>query len=168
MNTAIGIYDDHELAVAAVKRLKESDFPMDHLTIMGKAETEVVDKDLNITPKNPISLVGLGTGTAVGTALGILAGVGIFAIPGLGFLYGAGALVGAFAGFDFGLIGGGIASVLTTIGVKDENEQKYHNALEAGKFLLIVHGNEEDVNNARAILHLHGTHNDITHYPKAA
>lgn len=168
MNTAIGIYDDHELAVAAVRKLKESDFPMDHLTIMGKAETEVVDNEMNITEKNPLKLAPLGAGTAVGTALGILAGVGVFAIPGLGFLYGAGALVGAFAGFDFGLIGGGIASALATIGVKDENEQKYHHALDAGKFLVIVHGSEEDVNNARAILRLHGTHNDIAHYPKAA
>lgn len=166
MNTAIGIYNDHELAVVAVQQLKASNFPLDRLTIMGKAETEVVDSAMHIMPKNPISLAGVSSGTAIGTALGILTGVGIFAIPGLGFLYGAGALVGAIAGFDFGLIGGGIASALATIGVKDENELKYHNALEAGKFLLIVHGSEEDVNNARAILHLHGTHNDITFYPR--
>ncbi|GAA4463719.1 hypothetical protein GCM10023093_12800 [Nemorincola caseinilytica] len=168
MNTAIGIYNDHELAVAAVQKLKDSNYPLDRLTIMGKAETEVVDEEMHLVPRNPINLAGVGTGTAIGTALGILTGVGIFAIPGLGFLYGAGALVGAIAGFDFGLIGGGIASALTTIGVKDENEQKYHKALEAGKFLLIVHGSEEDVNNARAILHLHGTHNDITYYPRRA
>ncbi len=152
MNTTIGIYDNHELAVDAVQKLKDSGFPTELLTIMGKAESEVIDKDMHITPKSPISLVGVGTGTAIGTALGILTGVGIFAIPGIGFLYGAGALVGALAGFDFGLLGGGLASVLTTIGVEDENAKKYHDALLQGKFLVIVHGSEDDVNLGKQIL----------------
>jgi hypothetical protein len=161
MNTTIGIYNNHELAVAAVQKLKDSNFPMNLLSIMGKGETEVVDDDLHLLPQNPISVAGIGTGTVIGTALGILTGVGLFAIPGIGFLYGAGALVGAIAGFDIGLLGGGIAAVLATIGVKDENAKKYHDALMEGKFLLIVHGSEADVNNAKAILHILGTHTDI-------
>src|ERR1043165_7253782 len=129
MNTVIGIYDDHELAVDAVRQLKGSGFPLGLVTIMGKAREEVIDEQMHIMEKSPINVVGVGTGTAIGAALGILTGVGIFALPGLGFLYGAGALVGAIAGIDFGLISGGIATVLTTIGVKDENAEKYHNAL---------------------------------------
>jgi len=162
MNTTIGIYNDHELAVEAARKLKASDYPMDRLTIMGKTESEVVDSDMHITPKSPISVAGVGAGTAIGAALGILTGVGIFAIPGLGFLYGAGALVGAIGGIDFGLLGGGIASVLATIGVKDENSKKYHDALMQGKYLLIVNGSEADVNNAKAILHIIGTHDDLS------
>ncbi len=162
MNTAVGIYDDHELAVDAVRKLRDLGFPLQLITIMGKAEEEeVVDNDMHIMVKNPVNLVGVGTGTAIGAALGVLTGVGVFAIPGLGFLYGAGALVGAIAGFDFGLIGGGIASVLATIGVRDENAQKYHDALEEGKFLVIVHGTGNDANTAKAMLHEHGTHDDV-------
>lgn len=162
MNATIGIYDNHDLAVDAVKKLKEHDYHMSKLTIMGKMEDEAVDQDLHIITKNPIKVAGVATGTTVGTVLGVLMGIGIFSIPGLGFLYGAGALVGAIAGFDFGLLGGGIASVLATVGVKDENAKKYHDALNAGKYLVIVHGTQEDMVRAKAILHEHGTHNDIT------
>ena len=161
MNAAIGIYDNHELAVEAVQELKDADYPVSQLSIMGMAEEETVDEDMHIMPKNPLKVAGLGAGTAIGTALGILTGVGVFAIPGLGLFYGAGALVGAIAGFDFGLIGGGIATVLATLGIKDENAKKYHTALEAGKFIVIAHGNEADVNTARDLLHAHGTHNDL-------
>jgi hypothetical protein len=162
MNTTIGIYKNHELAVAAVQTLKDANFPLDLLTIMGKDETEAIDEEMHIIPKNPVDKIGLATGTAIGTTLGILTGVGVFAIPGVGFLYGAGALVGAIAGFDFGLMGGGLASVLATIGVKDENAKKYEQALIQGKFLLIVHGSEQDVNVAKAVLRSAPTITELT------
>lgn len=161
MNATIGIYDTHDLAVEAVRKLKDGGYPASQLSIMGVAETEVVDDQMHIIEKNPLKVGGLGAGALVGTTLGVLTGVGIFAIPGLGFLFGAGALVGAIAGFDFGLIGGGIASALTTVGVKDENAEKYHDALEQGKFLVIAHGTEEDVNRAKDLLHEHGTHENL-------
>ena len=161
MNATIGIYDNHDMAIEAIQELKDSGYPVSQLSIMGKAETEVVDEEMQVSPEYPLKLAGLGAGTVLGTTLGILAGVGIFAIPGMGFLYGAGAIVGAIAGFDFGLIGGGIASALATVGVKDENLKKYHDALEQGKFIVIAHGNEADVNKAKDILHEHGTHKDI-------
>ena len=102
MKSTIGVYENHDKAVQAVVELKDAGFPVKQLSIIGKAETEVVDEKMHIMPKDPIKVGGLGTGTAVGATLGILTGVGLFAIPGLGFLYGAGALVGAIAGFDFG------------------------------------------------------------------
>jgi uncharacterized membrane protein len=161
MNATIGIYDDHELAVDAVRQLKEGHFPVAQLSIIGKAETEEIDEEMHIMPKNPIQTTSLGVGTVVGTALGILTGVGIFAIPGLGALYGAGALVGAIAGFDLGIIGGGVATILATVGVKDENAKKYHEALEEGKFVVVAHGTQEEVNRALEIMDDHGKHDDI-------
>lgn len=161
MKSTIGVYETHEQAVEAVSELKEANYPINKLSIISKAETEVIDSQMHIMPKDPIKVGGLTTGTALGATLGILTGVGIFAIPGLGFLYGAGALVGAIAGFDFGLIGGGIASVLMTIGVSDEEAKKYHTYLEEGKYLLIAQGSEEEVYKAKDILHEHGTHSSV-------
>jgi hypothetical protein len=161
MNATIGIYDDHDMAVAAVQKLKDANFPISQLSIMGLTHNEDVDKKMHITEHNPLKVSGVAAGTVVGTTLGILTGVGMFAIPGIGVLYGAGALVGAIAGFDFGLIGGGIASVLTSMGVKDSNAKKYHDALVAGKFIVVAHGSEKDVHTALDILHEHGTHSDI-------
>ena len=161
MNAAIGVYDNHELAVEAVQELKDSGYPVKQLSIMGLSETEVVDDKMRIMPENPVKPGGLEAGTAIGTALGILTGVGLFAIPGLGVLCGAGALVGAFAGFDIGLIGGGIATALATVGVKNEVSKKYHDALVAGKFLVVAHGDSNEVDKAKNLLHEHGTHNEL-------
>lgn len=162
MHATIGVYDDHELAVAAAKQLRDSGYPLSQLSIMGKADTEMLDEDLHTMPKEPMDSSGIKVGatTAIGTALGILTGVGVFAIPGLGVLYGAGALVGAIAGFDFGLMGG-MAAIFATMGVKDENAKQYHDALAAGKFILVADGTEEEVNAARKTLHEHNTHHDL-------
>lgn len=163
MNSAIGIYDNHELAVEAVIFLKEQGFAPEQLSIIGISETEIVDEDNHIVPKSPIGAasVGVGTGVALGTAVGILTGVGLFAIPGLGILYGAGALVGAIAGFDFGLIGGGIAAVLATVGVKDEHTDKYHEVLASGKYLVVAEGSDEDVHLAEKLMFNHGKHTEL-------
>lgn len=161
MNATIGIYDDHDLAVAAVEKLKNAGYPVSHLSIMGLAHTEVIDDKMHIMPKSPVNAAGLGAGTVLGTTLGVLTGVGMFAIPGVGILYGAGALVGAIAGFDLGLIGGGIASALATIGIKDDNAKKYHDALVAGKYLVLAHGSKESVAQALDILSDHGTHDTL-------
>ena len=160
MNAAIGIYDNHELAVAAVEELKESGYPVDQLSIMGLTETESVDKDMHIVPE-AIKPGALGAGVTIGTALGVLTGVGLFAIPGLGILCGAGALVGAFAGFDIGLIGGGIATALATVGVNSTLSKKYHDALAAGKFLVVAHGSQADADRAKNLLQEHGTHSEL-------
>ena len=161
MNATIGVYDNHDLAVEAVRKLKDSGYPVTQLSIVGIAETETVDEEMHVTAKSPLKVAGLGAGTLIGATLGVLTGIGIFAIPGLGFLYGAGALVGAIAGVDFGLIGGGVASALATVGVKDESVQKYHDALAAGKYLVIAHGTEEDTNKAKTLLDAHATHVDM-------
>lgn len=161
MKTTIGIYENHDDAVEAVKKLQMQGYPIHNLSIIGKTEKEEIDDDMNITPKNPINPVGLGAGTAVGATVGILTGIGIFAIPGLGFLYGAGALVGALAGFDFGLIGGGVASVLTSIGLNEAPARKYERYLQEGKYLIIAQGTEEETKHAKELLHVHGTHKEL-------
>ena len=164
MNTAIGVYEDHDMALEAVLKLKEAGFAVKQLSIMGLTEQEVVDDEMHVMAKNPLKPAGLGVGVALGTAVGLLTGIGIFAIPGLGLLYGAGAVVGAIAGFDFGLIGGGVATVLATLGVKDDIGKKYHNLLLAGKFLVVAHGSAEEVANAKDTLHHHGKHSELDHH----
>lgn len=106
----------------------------------------------------------VGIGALAGSVLGVLTGVGIFAIPGVGFLYGAGALVGAIAGFDFGIIGGGIASALTVAGISSDDTKQYEEVLKAGKFLVIAQGNEEEVTRAKNVLETHGNLVSITQH----
>lgn len=161
MNATIGIYDTHDLAVEAVSKLKEGGYPVNQLSIMGLMKTEVVDNEMHVMEKNPLRLEGVSIGTLAGTTLGILTGIGVFAIPGLGLLFGAGAVIGAIAGFDIGLLGGSVVSALESIGVKNENMKKYHDALAEGKFIVIAHGSATLIEQARQELDEHGTHQDI-------
>ncbi len=162
MHTAIGVYENHDMAVEAVVKFRDAGFPMERLSILGLTEEEELDSELRLVKKSPLKTVPLGTGIAVGTTVGILTGVGLFAIPGFGVLFGAGALVGAIAGFDFGLIGGGIATVLATIGVTDDMGKKYHDLLMAGKYLVIAHGEKSEIETAKDLLHEHGTHSELS------
>ena len=153
MDATIGIYNNHDLAVGAVKVLKDSGYPVSQLSIVGIAETEVIDNEMHIMPKNPLKVKGLGAGALIGATIGLFTGIGVFTIPGLG---------GTIAGIDFGLIGGGVASVIATLGITDSNVQLYHDALQEGKFLVVVHGKDDEINKAKAILVQHNTHNELS------
>lgn len=164
MNTAIVVCDSHTDAIEAVNTLKDNGYPTKNLSIIGKADKA---KDAVIMDdKKVMNVAGTeaGVGAVLGSALGILAGVGIFAIPGLGFLYGAGALVGGIAGFDFGLIGGGLVSALTVAGIKVNETQKFDDYIKEGKFLAIAQGSEDEIHKIEKLLeHKDGIIDITTH-----
>jgi hypothetical protein len=164
MNTTIGTYNSHDLALDAILKLKESGHPVSKLTVMGLMTTEQVDEEMHVSDVNPIKPLGLQIGLLAGTTLGILTGVGVFLVPGVGFLFGAGAIIGAIGGFDFGLIGGGLASVLASLGMNNDIAKKYHDALVTGKFLVIAHGNKDEVEKAKETLLALDKHKEVTSF----
>jgi hypothetical protein len=161
MKSQVAVYSTHENALNAVKALKNNNFPMNRVSILGKAE--IIDDHLHVRSLDPLkntpALLGVGTGTV----LGLLSGVGAFAIPGFGFLYGAGALIGAIGGFDVGVVTGGIVTLLATIGIKKDKIVRCHEHLKEGKFLVIVNGTVTDIENAEHILHTEGSHLEFVH-----
>jgi hypothetical protein len=156
MESQIAIYDTHEKAVNAIKVLSQHEFPMDNVSLLGKAE--VIEDHIHIksldTIKKAPALVGMGAGTLIG----LLSGIGVFAIPGFGFLYGAGALVGIIAGLDLGLVAGGFISLLAFTGIKEEEVVKCEEHLKEGKFMVIVNGSGKEIERAKHILHTEGNH----------
>ncbi len=151
MKTTIGVYDTKEEAVAAAKKLHIQGYSSRKLSVIGRiAEGDadfLADEELMEKASKRV-----GISTLIGSTIGILSGVGVFAIPGLGFIFGAGALMGAIAGFDIGLIGGGLISALSLSSIKGDVAKKYEDYLKAGKFLLIVQGNEEDAKKAYELI----------------
>lgn len=151
MESQIAIYDTHEKAVNAIKQLSHQDFPMENVSLLGKAE--VVEDHIHVHSLDTIKKAPAVIGMGAGTVLGLLSGIGVFAIPGFGFLYGAGALVGIIAGLDLGLIAGGVISLLSFMGLKEEEVVKYEEHLKEGKFMVIVKGSKEEIEKAKNILH---------------
>ncbi len=155
MKAAVAVYDSHEIAFNAVKVLDKEHFPLKHISLIGKAE--LINDHLHVRSNDVVSVVAP---VAIGSIVGLLTGIGIFAIPGLGFLYGAGALIGVFGGLDFGLMGG-IVIALTKLGFKEDSGVKFEEHIKKGKFLLVVQGNEEEIERAKKILHTEGTNLEI-------
>ena len=160
MNATIGIYQDHDKAVEAVRELQKAGYPVNRISIIGQAGE--VDDQMHLKGSSPAAEAEVGIGMVAGSVAGLLAGIGIFAIPGLGFLYGAGAIVGLVAGADFGLIGGGLAAIFTSMGIDTEKAHEYKKLLADGKFMLVAHGSKAEVKQAEDILQSHGTH-DLLH-----
>jgi hypothetical protein len=165
MQSTIGVYNTHEQALEAVKELKKAGFTESHLSIVGQAE--VIDNHLHVKSKEGEKTAGVAIGAVLGTAVGILSGIGLIAIPGLGIIFGAGAVAGAFAGFDVGIIGGGIVSVLTMLGIKNDTSLKYNEHLGQGHFLVVIQGTDDEVNKAHQLLLAHNTHIDLTIHNKS-
>jgi len=156
MKSKVAVYGSHEKAINAIKALEKASFPLKRVSLLGKAE--LTDGNVHVKSFETIANAPVVVGSVVGPALGLMTGLGMFAIPGFGVLYGAGAIIGTIAGFDLGVISGGLITLLATLGIKMESAAKYEEHLHAGKFLVIVEGSLEEIEQAEHILHTEGTH----------
>lgn len=150
MNSKIAIYESHEKALEAVYDLQKAGFPVNKVSLIGEAQ--IIDNHIYLKSLDTAKTLPIAVGASLGLVTGLLSGIGLFTIPGFGFLYGAGAIIGAIAGFDLGIIGGGLTSVLVHIGIKKEEVIKYEEHIRAGRFVLLVKGSEEEVHLAEKIL----------------
>ena len=153
MNTTVGVYDTHEKAIEAVEKLKRAGFPVQQVSLIGKAV--VIDDLMRVKNNRKIKNAPAIIGAILGPLLGILTGLKLFAIPGLGFLFGIGAILGVLAGFSLGIVGGGILSLIAILVIKSRSVLKYHEHIEEKGFQVIAHGNNEEVNKAKEILDSH-------------
>ena len=154
MKTLVGVYESNDKALEALQELKKSGYPAGKLSLISKAN--LVDKHIHVKTGSAIEASEVSLGVVAGSVLGVLTGIGVFAIPGLGFMFGAGALVGALAGVDFGLIGGGLVAIFTAIGIDEMNAVKYEKHLNEGKFLIFADGDDTQLEQAKKILHTQG------------
>jgi hypothetical protein len=162
MKTLVAIYKTHDKAIEAVKILKGREIPEKTLSLLGK--TELPKEDVKTVGDTILNEGPITAGVIIGPILGVLTGVGVFVIPGLGFLFGAGALVGALAGLDLGLVGGGLVTLLTSLGVSESHHLKFKEYLQKGKVLLIAKGEEKTINRAAKILEDLNQHEELLSY----
>lgn len=155
LNATVGVYDAHDVAVKAVKELNKSGFPMEKVSIIGKELEKVEDVQGYYSWKDPAK-VGVGIGAFWGSIFGLLVGVGFVALPGIGGVFVAGSLaavvIGGLEGAAVGSVGGGLFGALLGLGIGKDKVLKYKQNLEAGKYLVIAHGSEKEVDKARYIL----------------
>ena len=150
MNTIAGVYASHEKAIEAVQELKRAGYPVEQVSLIGKAV--IIDDLMHVRHNRWIKNTPAIIGAILGPIVGLLTGIKIFTIPGLGFLFGIGPLLGALAGFSLGIAGGGVLSLVAILVIKSRSLLKYHEHLEEKGFQVIAHGTTEEGNKAKVIL----------------
>jgi uncharacterized membrane protein len=156
-DSVVAIYPSHASAEVGIKELQKSGFDMKKLSIVGRDyhTDEHVVGYYNVGDR--MKLWGKA-GAFWGGLWGLLFGSAFFWIPGLGPLLVAGPLVAwIVAALEGAVIVGGLSAVgagLYGIGIPKDSIVKYETAIKTGKFVLIVHGSEDEVTHAKEILHL--------------
>lgn len=162
-HTVVADFPSHREAERVVLELQEAGFDLQKLSIIGKdyQTTEQVRGFLTWkdTAKTGVA-EGAYWGSFVGGLFGILAGAGVLFIPGMAPIVVAGPIVGMLAGWLEGsLVGGagvaaigGLAGALGGLGIPKHEVLKYETQIQAGKFIILVTGSDEDVKQAKQML----------------
>lgn len=165
-NAAVGIYNTHTEAEAAIKELQRSGFDMKKLSIMGK--------DYH-TEEHVIGYYNAGDrmkfwgklGAFWGGFWGLLFGSAMFFVPGIGQVMVFGPLVGWIVGaLETAAVVGGLSALggaLFSIGIPKNSILDYEKAIKASRFLVIAHGTTDEVAKAKGILETSGATKVDTH-----
>ena len=154
-NSAVGTYKTVAEAEAAVRKLGESRFPVEQVSIVSNGlESE---KEIHgFVTRGDVAKSGAGTGAWVGGLFGLLVGAAFLWVPGVGPLIVAGplaaALLGGAEGAAVGAGAGGLLGALAGWGVNKKHILKYEEKVKAGEYLVIAHGDSEEIEEAHRIL----------------
>jgi hypothetical protein len=173
MNTykrSIGVFYSQDEAEAALHALKKGHFDMNRVNVIAKNANQVSDStgvDVGYDEGNNAP-EGAGAGATSGAVLGgiggLLLGLGTLAIPGVGPIIVAGeaatTIATTLAGAGIGAAAGGIIGGLVGLGIPEEKAKIYSDRVSGGSYLVMVNGNDDDINRAEEILH----HNGIEEY----
>ena len=154
-NSVVAIYDTHEQAEKAIKELQEAGVDMKSLSIAAR-NTHTDEHVIGYYNAGDRMKYWGKVGAFWGGFWGLLFGSAAFAIPGIGPILVAGPLVGwIVAGLEGAAMVGGVSAVgagLVSIGIPKDSVLKYDVALKTDKYVLIVHGTQDEVNKAKDII----------------
>jgi len=132
-------YRSHHEAETAVRLLAKDGLPMDKISIIGRDFETREDVQGFYRPADA-ALEGAGTGAWFGGLFGLLVGTGLFILPVIGPVLVLGPLAGLVAGAIGGAGVGALVSGLVFLGVPQDQAIKYQERIQAGEFLVVVHG----------------------------
>ena len=134
-----GIYSTRSDVESAVIAFKGAGFSNSDISVLlpHPVIKEPVTENNTKAPEG--AAVGVGSGAAVGGALGWLVGVGALAIPGIGPVIAAGPIVAALAGIGVGGALGGFAGCLIGVGISESDARRYEGRVLKGGILVAVH-----------------------------
>ena len=153
-STVIGTFPDHASAEDAVLRLQQEGIPMQNLSIIGK-DFRAVERPLGFVTTGTVAGEGAKIGAWTGGIFGLLVGAAFLILPGVGAVVIAGplaaALLGGVEGALAGAAFGGLTGALVGLGVSKEKAIRYESQVKAGKFLVTLRGDGQQVERAKSL-----------------
>lgn len=149
------LFNTHGQAEEAIQTLGKAGFDMKKLSLVGKGYH---------TEEHPVGFYSVGdkmktwgsTGAFWGGIWGLLIPPAVFFLPGIGLVALVGPIVAALVGaLEGAVVVGGVSALgaaLTRIGVPKDHVIQYETALKVDKYLLLVHGNEDEQAHVRSLL----------------
>jgi len=150
--SVVAAYRNHYDAEAAVHSLVSGGVSMTKISIVGRNFETHEDIQGFYRPADA-ALQGAGVGAWFGGFFGLMWGaMGLFVIPVVGPLLVLGPLAGLIAGAIGGAGIGAVINGLVAVGVPRDQAFKYQERLQAGEFLVVVHGTNDETTQAHQIL----------------
>jgi hypothetical protein len=153
--STVAVYETLEQSERAVRQLDQGGYPIKQVSLV--AQNLETEKEVHgFITAGDVAKQGAGTGAWVGGIFGLLMGGAVLFVPGVGPLVVVGslaaALLGAAEGGAVGATAGGLLGALAGWGVSKEHVIKYEDHIKSGQYLVVAHGNAEEVERARTIL----------------
>jgi hypothetical protein len=149
------VFNTHVEAEEAIQTLSRSGFDVTKLSLVGKGYHTEEHPVGFYTAGDRIRSWG-GIGAFWGGIWGLLLAPAVFFLPGIGLIALAGPLVAALVGaLEGAVVVGGLSALggaLTQIGVSEDRVIKFETALKVDKYVLMIHGSQDDMAKARAVL----------------
>jgi hypothetical protein len=164
-STVVAVFESLDEATEAIKRLGDEGFPVDRISIVGQGlESEV--RVHGFVTTGDVAKSGARFGAVFGGLFGLLAGAAFLAIPGVGPLIILGPLAGAVVGAAEGAAATGIVGAVLGYFLEKDRIPKYSQHLKAGRYLVLVHGSQEEAARAQEILRSAGS-SEVSQHDRA-
>jgi len=164
---AVAVYNLHTQAEAAVKTLQSAGFDMKKISIIGK-DYQTEEHVVGFLNAGDRAIIFGKLGAFWGGLMGVLFGSAMMLIPVVGHVIVLGPLAATlFSGLQGAILVGGIsalAGALMSLGIPKDSVLRYETALKAGKFMLVVHGDAQEIKRAHELLMTSGLES-FDHHP---
>ena len=166
-SVAVAVCKTHTEAEQVVKELQQAGFDMKKLSIIGKDYHEE-DKVVGFYNTKDVAKNWGKEGAFWGGIWGFIFGAGFFLVPGIGPVILAGPIVSSFVGaLEGAIIVGGLSALggaLFNLGIPKDSVLRYEKELKADKFLVLAHGTQKDIDNAREIMSINNKIDVTVHH----
>jgi hypothetical protein len=158
-DTVIAVFDDHLAADAAVGKLIDGGFDLQHFSVVGKGYH---------TDEEVVGFYNTGDrmkfwgkyGAFWGGLWGLFLGGLFLTLPAIGPVVVLGSLAAlVVSAIEGAVVAGGLSALgaaLVTIGIPGDSVIKYETALKADNFLMVAHGAADEMTRAKAIIETTG------------